>query len=119
MLFRWHFNLEQKRSLEVCTTFRASDFTNKNNNKNVNKNTTTNNNNNHYSEEGDEILFHRQAHYNSRLLDFENLPEPTNYFNRAFSRSNNNSSSSSSDNNNNTTKNKNNDGNFYIYIHLF
>src|SRR6185369_12614960 len=93
MLFRWHFNLEQKRSLEVCTTFRVSDIINKNNNKTTNRNNNNNNNNkNRYSVEGDEILFHCQAYYVSQLLDFKNLPEPTNYFNRAFSISNNDSS---------------------------
>ncbi|CAJ0644553.1 6774_t:CDS:2 [Entrophospora sp. SA101] len=76
MLFRWHFNLEQKRSLEVCTTFRASDFINKNNNNGTEKNEG--------GKDKGEVLFHRRAYYISKPLDFKNLPEPTNYYNRTF-----------------------------------
>ncbi|CAJ0844299.1 2559_t:CDS:2 [Entrophospora sp. SA101] len=61
---------------EVCTTFRASDFINKNNNNGTEKNEG--------GKDKGEVLFHRRAYYISKPLDFKNLPEPTNYYNRTF-----------------------------------
>ncbi|CAG8636433.1 14083_t:CDS:2 [Dentiscutata erythropus] len=67
MLFRWHFSLEQGRSTDVCDSFRNYDI-------NVNPR----------QQHLDRLnwRFHPQACYTSRLLNFVNLPEPTNFFTR-------------------------------------
>jgi serine/threonine protein kinase len=61
MLFRWHFHLEQNRSIDICNAF--------------NKDYDT-------VAAPIDVQFHPEAIYSSRLLDFKNLPEPQNYFSR-------------------------------------
>ncbi|GBC09075.1 hypothetical protein RclHR1_00860013 [Rhizophagus clarus] len=61
MLFRWHFHLEQNRSIDIINAFNKDyDMVNA----------------------SIEIKFHPNAIYTSQLLDFKNLPEPQNYFSR-------------------------------------
>jgi serine/threonine protein kinase len=72
MLFRWHFHLEQNRSIDIRNA-----FTNKKGIKNK------------YSfQDIDASSINTQPHqnvnYNSQLLDFKDLPEPTNYYSRAL-----------------------------------
>ncbi|KAF0555066.1 serine/threonine protein kinase [Gigaspora margarita] len=67
MLFRWHFSLEQERSTDVCDTFRNFD---------------TSMNPRQQLRDRINWRLHPQACYTSRLLNFVNLPEPTNFFTR-------------------------------------
>ncbi|RIA99243.1 kinase-like domain-containing protein [Glomus cerebriforme] len=62
MLFRWHFSLEQNRSTDIVNAFMV------NNRKTVAAQIDSES--------------HLEVNYNSQLLDFKDLPEPTNYYSR-------------------------------------
>ncbi|CAB4380116.1 unnamed protein product [Rhizophagus irregularis] len=62
MLFRWHFHLEQNRSIDICNAFKK-DFDD-------------------IVDTPIDIQFHPDSKYISQLLDFKDLPEPQNYFSR-------------------------------------
>ncbi|CAI2166981.1 9112_t:CDS:2 [Funneliformis geosporum] len=67
MLFRWHFHLEQNRSIDICNAFMISNYEKR------------------YFQPSNslqDVTSTIEINYNSQLLNFKDLPEPTNFYTR-------------------------------------
>lgn len=72
MLFRWHFNIEQKRSTDIVTTFNGTERIQKPAGHGISR----------LAVDPAVLKIHPEAHYTSRPIPFIGLPEPINVFNR-------------------------------------